>query len=295
MSVTPPAGQAAHAVAAPHYYVPAPSKWPLVGSCAMLFVVFGAAMTVNDIGPGPWSLALGFAILAYMLFGWFGEVIDESESGRYSRQVDGSFRWSMGWFIFSEVMFFSAFFGALIYTRVLTVPWLSDADHRAFLWPGFSSAWPTLGPAGTVDSFETMGPWPIPTINTLLLLSSGVTVTWAHHGLLEGKRGQLSLGLALTVLLGAVFLGFQAFEYHHAYTELNLKLTSGVFGSTFFMLTGFHGFHVTLGVIMLSVMFVRSRRGHFTPRHHFAFEATAWYWHFVDVVWLGLYVLVYWL
>ncbi|WP_084545196.1 cytochrome c oxidase subunit 3 [Derxia gummosa] len=301
MSATQHASPSAHAAPLPHggpaprYFVPAPSKWPLVGSCAMLFVVFGAAMTVNGIGPGPWSLAIGFAILAYMLFGWFGEVIDESERGSYSEHVDMSFRWSMGWFIFSEVMFFSAFFGALLYARVITVPWLADANHQAFLWPGFSSAWPTEGPAGTIDDFQTMGPWPIPTINTLLLLSSGATVTWAHHGLLAGKRGQLTLGLALTVLLGAVFLSFQAYEYHHAYTELNLKLSSGVFGSTFFMLTGFHGFHVTLGVIMLTVMLVRSMRGHFTPRHHFAFEATAWYWHFVDVVWLGLYVLVYWL
>ena len=145
------------------------------------------------------------------------------------------------------------------------------------------------------EPFQTIGPWPIPTINTLLLLSSGVTLTIAHHALKENRRGLLIFWLATTVGLGIVFLGFQAFEYMHAYADLNLKLSSGIFGSTFFMLTGFHGFHVCVGAIMLAVVLLRVLRGHFTPENHFAFEGAAWYWHFVDVVWLGLYVVVYWL
>jgi cytochrome c oxidase subunit 3 len=140
-----------------------------------------------------------------------------------------------------------------------------------------------------------MHAWGIPAINTLLLLSSGVTVTWAHWGLLANKRQQLIIGLALTVALGLLFISLQAYEYAEAYGHMNLKMTSGVYGSTFYMLTGFHGFHVTLGATMLIVILVRAMKGHFTAERHFAFEAVAWYWHFVDVVWLGLFVVVYWL
>jgi cytochrome c oxidase subunit 3 len=213
----------------------------------------------------------------------------------YNERVDASFRWSMSWFIFSEVMFFAAFFGALFYARAITMPWLGDLDHKQFLWPDFGASWPNLGPAGVVESFQTIGPWPIPTINTALLLTSGVTLTIAHHALKDGKRGPTAFWLFVTVVLGAIFMGFQAYEYAHAYKDLNLKLSSGIFGSTFFMLTGFHGFHVTIGAIMLTVVLIRVLKGHFTPEHHFAFEGAAWYWHFVDVVWLGLYVIVYWL
>ena len=205
-----------------------------------------------------------------------------------------SFRWSMGWFIFSEVMFFAAFFGALFYARVISMPWLGDLDNK-FIWPDFSPAWGGASPAGTVEDFHTMGPFPIPTINTALLLTSGLTLTIAHHALRAGHRAKTAMWLFATVLLGAVFMGFQAYEYMHAYSELNLKLTSGIYGSTFFMLTGFHGFHVTVGAIMLSVVLYRVLKGHFTPDNHFAFEGAAWYWHFVDVVWLGLYVVIYWL
>ena len=219
----------------------------------------------------------------------------ESESGQYNERVDVSFRWSMGWFIFSEVMFFSAFFGALFYARVITMPWLGDLDHKMVLWPGFTAAWPNLGPAGVIETFQTIGPWPIPTINTALLLTSGVTLTIAHHALKDNHRGALKFWMLVTVLLGAIFLALQGFEYAHAYSDLNLKLTSGIFGSTFFMLTGFHGFHVCVGAIMLTVVLFRILNGHFTSENHFAFEAAAWYWHFVDVVWLGLYVVVYWL
>jgi len=229
-----------------------------------------------------------------MMYGWFHQVSMESEAGQYGKNVDISFRWSMGWFIFSEVMFFAGFFGALFYARAITLPWLSDLDHRAVLWPDFAGNWPNSGPAGTIESFQTMGPWPIPTINTALLLTSGVTLTIAHHALKEGNRGLVKLWLAATVILGAVFVGFQAYEYAHAYSELNLKLTSGIYGSTFYMLTGFHGFHVCVGAIMLAVVWFRLMSGHFTAENHFAFEAAAWYWHFVDVVWLGLYLIVYW-
>jgi cytochrome c oxidase subunit 3 len=281
--------------AAPHYYVPAPSQWPLVGSIAMLFAGFGAVGTVNHTAWGPWSLLAGFAILFYMMVGWFGAVASESERGQYNQLVDTSFRWSMSWFIFSEVMFFAAFFGALFYARTIATPWLGDLDHKQFLWPNFGAAWPSTGPAGTIEKFNTIGPWPIPTINTALLLLSGVTLTIAHHALKDNQRSKVVFWLAATIALGAIFMGLQVLEYSHAYQELNLKLTSGIFGSTFFLLTGFHGFHVTVGAIMLTVVLIRVLKGHFTPEHHFAFEGAAWYWHFVDVVWLGLYVVVYWI
>ena len=154
----------------------------------------------------------------------------------------------------------------------------------------------TVGPsAGTVEPFVTMGPWPLPTINTALLLTSGVTLTIAHHALIANHRAKCILWMWITVILGATFLGVQAYEYIHAYRDLNLKLSSGVFGSTFFMLTGFHGFHVFVGMLMLLFITLRLMKGHFTPENHFGFEGAAWYWHFVDVVWLGLYFLVYWL
>jgi len=281
---------------APYYFVPAPSKWPAVGSVAMILTLFGAVGTINSQAYGPWTLLAGFLVLIYMFFGWFGTVIAESEGGQYNSRVDASFRWSMSWFIFSEVMFFAAFFGALFYARVISMPWLGDLDHKSILWPDFIAQWGKgTGPAGLIEEYKTMGPFWIPTINTALLLSSGVTLTIAHHALRDNNRGKLNFWLAVTILLGFVFLGFQAYEYAHAYADLNLKLTSGIFGSTFFMLTGFHGFHVFVGAIMLTVMLARCVRGHFKPNQHFAFEAAAWYWHFVDVVWLGLYILVYWL
>jgi len=279
----------------PYYYVPAPSKWPMVGAIAMFFFMIGMAGMVNEASYGVYAFGLSMAILVYMFFGWFGTVIGESEGGVYNGRVDASFRWSMGWFIFSEVMFFAAFFGALFYARVITMPWLGDLDHKAVLWPDFQANWPNMGPGGVVESFQTMGPFWIPTINTALLLTSGVTLTLSHHALREDHRDKALLWLGITVLLGIVFLGCQVYEYMHAYKDLNLKLTSGIFGSTFYMLTGFHGFHVCVGAIMLAVIWFRLRAGHFKPDSHFGFEAAAWYWHFVDVVWLGLYVVVYWL
>jgi cytochrome c oxidase subunit 3 len=279
---------------APHYFVPGPSRWPMMAGISMLITMIGASAWVNGVSWAPYVNILGILMVLVVLYYWFGDAIGESESGLYSERIDLSYRWSMSWFIFSEVMFFAAFFGALFYARSITMPWLADLDHK-LNWPDFAGQWGNVGPAGTVENFTTMGPFPIPTINTLLLLTSGVTLTISHHALRAGHRTQTAVWLFLTILLGAVFMGFQAYEYIHAYHELNLKLTSGIYGSTFFMLTGFHGFHVTMGAIMLSVVLYRLLRGHFTPTHHFAFEGAAWYWHFVDVVWLGLYVVVYWL
>ena len=277
----------------PRYYIPDPSTWPITGSIALLFMASGAASWFNGWAPGKFVVLAGLAILAYMIVGWFHTVSHESESGKYNRQVDVSFRWGMSWFIFSEVMFFAVFFGALFYMRVLSVPWLGDFDHK-LIWPDFTSTWPVAGP-GVAEKFTPMGAWGIPAINTLILLSSGVTVTLAHWALKKNQRGPLIGWMVATVALGVLFLGLQAYEYGHAYSDLNLKLTSGAYGATFFMLTGFHGFHVTVGTIMLIVILFRCMAGHFTPDHHFAFEGVSWYWHFVDVVWLFLFIFVYWL
>ena len=279
---------------APYYFVPNPSKWPVLAGLSLLVTMAGASARVNGVSWGKPVNLVGILSLIAVLYYWFGDAIAESEGGLYNARIDTSYRWSMSWFIFSEVMFFAAFFGALFYARSISMPWLADLDHKV-LWPDFAANWGTGGPAGVVDAFQTMGPFPVPTINTALLLTSGVTLTISHHALREGNRSKTAIWLFATILLGAIFMGFQAYEYMHAYSELNLKLTSGIYGSTFFMLTGFHGFHVTMGAIMLSVVLYRVLKGHFTPDHHFAFEGAAWYWHFVDVVWLGLYVVVYWL
>lgn len=277
------------------YYLPSPSHWPILGSVGLFFMAIGAVLMMNDGGSaGTALLLIGMAIVVYMMFGWFGTVIRESEGGKYNKQVDISYRWAMSWFIFSEVMFFAAFFGALFYMRVISVPWLASADTEAILWPGFKDVWPVSGP-GISEQFTPMGAWGIPAINTLLLLSSGVTVTIAHWGLKQNNRAKLIWGLVATVVLGVCFLALQGYEYGHAWHELNLTLSQGAYGATFYMLTGFHGFHVTIGTIMLIVILARSIKGHFTADHHFAFEGVSWYWHFVDVVWLLLFVLVYWL
>ena len=284
----------------PYYFVPAPSRFPVLVAAGLLLLFFGAGQWINGHGWGAYMSLAGILIWAFVIQQWFRLAISESEGGLYSDRIDVSFRWSMSWFIFSEVMFFGAFFSALYWTRLHALPNLGNLEN-AVLWPDFKAVWPSSGvgftgsPAGIVEPFQTMGPWPIPTINTLLLLSSGVTLTIAHHALIAGKRAQCIGFMWLTVLLGITFLGFQAFEYHHAYTELNLKLSSGAYGSTFFMLTGFHGFHVFVGMLMLLFITIRLMKGHFTPDRHFGFVGAAWYWHFVDVVWLGLYIVVYWL
>ncbi len=290
----------AHSGSAPYYFVPGPSRYPVLVAFGMFFVILGAGQWINGHGWGAYSLLLGLVIWLGVMYQWFSTAIAEDMSGLYSQRVDVSFRWSMSWFIFSEVMFFAAFFGALYWARVHSVPMLGNLDHQ-ILWPDFKAAWPTVlagstaSPAGTVEPFVTMGPWPLPTINTALLLTSGVTLTIAHHALIANQRSKCILWMWITVVLGMTFLGVQAYEYIHAYRDLNLKLSSGVFGSTFFMLTGFHGFHVFVGMLMLVFVTLRLMKGHFTPESHFGFEGAAWYWHFVDVVWLGLYFLVYWL
>lgn len=287
------------------YYVPAQSKWPIIATVALLITVYGLGSWFNDLSAerdesnGPLIFFIGALLIAYMMFGWFGAVVRESRSGLYSAQMDRSFRWGMMWFIFSEVMFFAAFFGTLFYIRYWVGPWLGGEGDKGvsnMLWPGFEYTWPLLNnpdpklypaPEGVISA------WGLPLINTILLVSSSFTLTWAHHALKKGNRKHLKIGLGLTVLLGAAFLALQIEEYIHAYSELGLTLGSGIYGATFFMLTGFHGAHVTIGAIILTVMLVRILRGHFNAEHHFGFEAAAWYWHFVDVVWLGLFIFVY--
>lgn len=276
------------------YYIPHGSAWPILGSVALFFVMGGAASLVNeDHTFGMIKFGVGMALLLVMLFGWFGTVIKESVSGIYNHQVDISFRMGMVWFIFSEVMFFACFFGVLYYVRRITLPELSGYEAAYTPYADFTAAWPSAGPFG--EAFTPMGAWGIPAINTLLLLTSGVTLTIAHHALIAGQRTKLIGGLAATIALGVVFMGFQVYEYAHAYSELGLTLGAGVYGATFFITTGFHGLHVTLGAIMLTVILGRCMKGHFSKDDHFAFEAVAWYWHFVDVVWLGLYLIVYWM
>ena len=275
------------------YYLPGPSFWPLIASISLFLLAGGFSMVLNKIAMGKPLMIAGAVSLAYLLFGWFAEVIGESVGKLYNKQVDLSFRWGMGFFIFSEVMFFFGFFGALFYTRNLSVPWIADAQ---LLWPNFVAAWPTAGPSWPVGepskAIELLDPWHLPAINTLILLASGATLTWAHWGLMKDKRKQLIIGLALTIALGVTFLFLQVQEYSEATFTM---AGSGIYGSTFYMLTGFHGLHVTMGAIMLSIILFRVMKGHFDSQDHFGFEAVAWYWHFVDVVWLFLFIFVYWL
>jgi cytochrome c oxidase subunit 3 len=281
------------------YYLPHGTRWPIVGSVALFTLFLGVATLLNGGDAGRWLIVAGVALLIIMMAGWFGVVIGESERGQYNLRVDNSFRLGMMWFIFSEIMFFAIFFSALFYARQLALPWLGGQGSKFWthnlLWKGFENSWPSNGPGHVGGRFTAMEAWGIPAINTAILLTSGVTVTIAHHALRSGRRATLNIFLFLTVVLGFLFLGLQAYEYTHAFTELNLTLGSGIYGTTFYMLTGFHGLHVTIGAIMLTVIWIRCLRGHFTPDRHFAFEGVSWYWHFVDVVWLGLFIFVYWL
>jgi cytochrome c oxidase subunit 3 len=284
----------------PYYYVPHESRHPVMASIGLFFVILGAGQWVNGSDWGKYSLLFGLLWWLTVLYQWFKDAIAESEGGLYSHKIDLSYRWSMTWFIFSEVMFFGAFFSALWWARAHSVPALGSLDN-ALLWPDFKAVWPTLAagatasPAGTVEPFQVMTPFWLPTINTALLLTSGVTLTIAHHALQHGDRAKTIKFMWMTVLLGVVFLFVQGYEYAHAWSEMNLKLSSGVYGSTFYMLTGFHGFHVFVGMLMLLFITLRLQKGHFTKDRHFGFEGAAWYWHFVDVVWLGLYIVVYWM
>ena len=289
----------------PNYYVPHQSKWPIIATIAVFCLLYGMASMLHSSQVGnqsslpSWIMLSGLGLTIYMLYGWFSNVVAESQKGLYSLQLDRSFRMGMAWFIFSEVMFFAAFFGALFYARVLAVPWLGGEGDKGIsnmLWQEFSAQWPLLtnpdpelfpGPSGTIPA------WQIPFLNTVILVASSFTLTLSHHALKENNRTRSAQWLALTIGLGVVFLGFQIHEYQLAYSELQLTLSSGIYGSTFFMLTGFHGAHVTIGTIMLIVMLIRILKGHFNKDKHFGFEASAWYWHFVDVVWLMLFTFVY--
>lgn len=277
-----------------HYFVPDASHWPLMGSAALFCLGLGAALAVNAIHVGYGVLGMGALILLTMLVGWFRDVVNEGLRGAYQGKEDIAFRWGMGWFIFSEIMFFAALFAALFYVRWVTLPTLGEFDYK-MLYPDFVPNWPLSTAPDVTKPYQAVAVSGLPALNTLILLTSGVTVTWAHWGMLNRKRGQLIGGLFATVLLGIAFLACQFAEYHHAIHQLNLSFSSGAYGMTFFMLTGFHGMHVLLGTIMLIVIATRAWRGHFDGDRHFAFEAVAWYWHFVDVVWLLLFLFVYWL
>ena len=286
------------------YYIPEGSKWPIVGTLSLFVTFLGGAMMFNSVDTGKYVLIIGLALLTYMFAGWFADVISESIAGKYSKQVDVSFRMGMGWFILSEVMFFAAFFGALYYARVFSIPWLSgegQGGHNGtheFLWSSFQASWPMNvmpDPSKYKQYNDVVPAFGVPAINTALLLASGVTVTFAHWALKKANRTALSAWLFATVALGFIFVYFQAGEYAHAMNDLNLTINGGIYGSTFYLLTGFHGFHVTMGAVMLAVILFRSLKGHFSKKDHFAFEAVAWYWHFVDVVWLGLFIFVYWI
>lgn len=284
------------------YYVPAQSPWPIVGAIGFFLVAVGAGSLVSQIsktGEAGWGqlvLLAGLIVLSAMMFGWFRDQIKESRTGLHSDQLGVSYRQGMSWFIFSEVMFFAAFFGALFYTRTISVPWLAGAGNNAMtgqiLWPTFEAIWPlTKTPSG--QTTQAMGYWGLPLINTLILLTSSITLHFSHVGVEKGKRQQVSWMMGITILLGLAFLTLQVEEYIHAYQDLGLTLDSGVYGNTFFLLTGFHGLHVTLGTLFLIVIFFRVLAGHFSTDNHFAFQAASWYWHFVDVVWLLLFIFVY--
>lgn len=297
------------------YYVPNPSAlpvWTAFGICAMLM---GLGFWLNSIKAGepfPWVFPSGFLVLAIVLYIWFGTVIRENHQGLPNAQVKRSFIWGMGWFIFSEVMFFAAFFGALFYARVLALPWIGGDGAKGitgeYLWPEFMRAYQESGWALTTNPnpekfppmHENMAAGPIstwvsylPFWNTLILVASSFTVHWSHNAIKNAARSTAILWLAITVVLGVLFVILQAYEYVHAYQELGLTLHSGIYGSTFFILTGFHGFHVSLGAFILFVQLLRMIKGHFSAHDQFGLEAGSWYWHFVDVVWICLFIFVY--
>jgi cytochrome c oxidase subunit 3 len=283
------------------YYVPDHSFRPLIGCLALLFLALGLVQWLHEEESALYFLGVGAIILCWMFIGWFKDVIHESLSGYYSAQMNRTFRLGMLWFIFSEVWFFGAFFGALFYARMLALPMLGGLDGfrvstHDFLYPHFVARWPLLenpNPALFPAAHDVVHAWGLPIVNTLLLLLSGLTITIAHHALLKKRIVKTSFFLLLTILLGIGFLVCQYLEYSHALEHLKLTLHSGIYGSTFYFLTGFHGLHVTIGTVMLSCILIRTACGHFNHDNHFAFEATAWYWHFVDVVWLFLFVFVY--
>jgi len=298
-----------------NYYVPDQSRFPIFMAVSLFLLVMGASSTINNLGNAEsnsvYILYAGFASLFTTLFFWFRQVIKEHLAGLDSNQLKTSYVYGMAWFIFSEVMFFAAFFGALFYVRSFAVPWLGGEGEKGIgvaaldLWDGFESAWPLIETPDKGAAYELAKKsmtWPgwghalewLPLWNTIVLLSSSVTVHFAHVGLKNGNRKKFNIFLGITVALALIFVGLQAAEYHEAYVKYGLTLNSGIYGSTFFMLTGFHGFHVMMGGLMLAIMLARSVfAGHFEDHDHFGFEAASWYWHFVDVVWVMLFLFVY--
>ncbi|MBB6520132.1 cytochrome c oxidase subunit 3 [Pseudoteredinibacter isoporae] len=296
------------------YYVPEQSKLPIFASIGLFLTVWGAANWLNGSENGPMIFFGGSLMFAFVLWNWFSIVISENIQGLNSTQLKKSYVLGMAWFIFSEVMFFAAFFGALFYVRSLAGPWLAGEGDAGLgnhlIWPGYEHEWPVMTTpdmAANGEGATMRGPdqnmsnpglanwfgW-LPFWNTAILLTSSVTVHIAHGALKKDNRSQFNLWLGLTVVLGIAFIILQIEEYVHAYQEMGLTLESGIYGATFFLLTGFHGAHVTLGTFMLLVMFLRSvLKGHFKSDDHFGFESASWYWHFVDVVWVGLFLYVY--
>ena len=288
-----------------NYYVPESSKMPILASVGLflLFLSFGHGLNSNTYEYGfswpPIVGLIGLASLLTVVFFWFRVVVWENRNNMHSGLMDKSYRLSMTWFIFTEVAFFACFFATLFYVRYWAIPWLSsegDKSMNILLWPEFIGTWPlyeTPDPTKVKGPGAIIPPLGVPLLNTILLVSSSFTLTWAHHALRAGQRKPLLYWMFVTIALGALFLFFQVEEYIHAYTELDLTFASGIYGNLFFLLTGFHGAHVTLGTIMLITVTARIAKGHFTRDKHFAFEASAWYWHFVDVVWIGLFFFVY--
>lgn len=294
-----------------HYFIAAPSHWPIMGSIGLFLLAFGLVQMLHQSWVGPQAMFIGALFILLTTLGWFGTVIKESESGLHSHKMDRSYRWGMIWFIVSEIFLFGVFFAALFYIRQFALPELGNAtgplaDHlllsegaatHHYLWPQFQSTWPLLinpNPSLFAGPKSVINTWEVPAFNTFILMSSAVAVTWAHWGLVRKRRRQLIIGLILTIALGALFETLQIVEYRHAYADLGLTLASGIYGSTFYTLTGLHALHVTIGIIMLTVILIRVLRGHFLPEHHFGFKAVSWYWHFVDIVWIFLFIFVYW-
>ncbi len=253
------------------YHLVNPSSKPIFGALSAFVLASGAIGWMHKFPWGPWVFAIGLALVLYTMFVWWSDVVHEANTGDHTPVVQLHHRYGMILFIASEVMFFVAWFWAYFASALYP----SHANGMGGVWP----------PKGV----EVLDPFVFPLINTLILLLSGTTVTWAHHALIHGDREGLKKGLWLTIILGMIFTSVQAFEYHHA----EFSIAGNVYGSTFFMATGFHGFHVIIGTIFLAVCLFRAYRGDFTPRHHFGFEAAAWYWHFVDVVWLFLFISIY--
>ena len=257
------------------YHLVKPSVWPLIGAISALALFGGLVMWMHDNPYGPYVFFAGVIGVAFTMFSWWADVIREAHGGDHTPIVQLHLRYGMILFIASEVMFFLAWFWAYF-----------DASL-------FPSAAEAVGGQWPPKDLHVLDPWGYPLLNTLILLCSGTTVTWAHHSLIHGDREGLKLGLLLTVILGLVFTGVQAYEYIHAPFAFKQSSGGNIYGSTFFMATGFHGFHVIVVTIFLTICLLRARRGDFTPRQHFGFEAAAWYWHFVDVVWLFLFTSIY--